>query len=69
MAAYRQALQLEPQSAETHNNLGIALGSSGNLQAAVAQFKQALTIDPDSADARRNLEMAEQALNQARTRP
>jgi tetratricopeptide (TPR) repeat protein len=46
------------------NNLGIALGSSGDLEAAIDQFQKALAIDASSTDARRNLEMAEQALRQ-----
>jgi tetratricopeptide (TPR) repeat protein len=43
---------------EAHNNLGIALGSMGDLDEAIAEFRAALALKPDFADARRNLETA-----------
>jgi spermidine synthase len=54
----RAALTWNPESAEAHNNLGIALASTGRMGEAVEQFKQALTIDPQFEDARQNLAMA-----------
>jgi Flp pilus assembly protein TadD len=38
-----------PETAEVHNDLGIASASRGQLQAAIAEFRQALVLDPDSA--------------------
>jgi Flp pilus assembly protein TadD len=43
---------------EAFNNLGVALGSLGRIDEAVARFRQALAIDPEYADARKNLETA-----------
>ena len=58
MEHYREALRLEPDSAEAHNGLGVALASLGRLDEAVGHFEQALRLDPANADARRNLERA-----------
>ena len=54
----REAIRLAPDSAESHNNLGIALASNGNLDEAVREFQQALKLKPGFADAQRNLAMA-----------
>jgi spermidine synthase len=54
----RAALKWNPDSAEAHNNLGIALASMGRMNEAVNEFRQALVIDPAFNDARRNLAMA-----------
>jgi len=61
IAALRTAVAMTPRTVEAHNNLGIALGSSGDLDAAIAEFRRALAIDPTSPDARGNLELAQQA--------
>ena len=45
-ALYLRALQLNPQLAETHNNLGLLLHSSGDVQTAVQHYKQATLISP-----------------------
>jgi Flp pilus assembly protein TadD len=58
IAEFRAALKIDPKSARTLNNLGIALGSQGRMDEAIEQFRQALALQPDSEDARRNLEMA-----------
>ena len=58
----RASLAADPQSAETLNNLGIALASQGNIREAVTLFERALAIKPDFPDAQRNLATARQAL-------
>ena len=58
IAEFRTALQIDPTSARTRNNLGIALGSQGHIAEAIDQFRQALALQPDSEDARRNLAVA-----------
>ena len=52
---FRTALQLMPDSAEAYNNLGIALASQGELDAAIDQFQRALKLQPAFVDAQRNL--------------
>ena len=56
----RAVLQLEPQSVQAHNNLGVALASLGRLDEAITEFERALAIQPSFEDARRNLSMAVQ---------
>jgi spermidine synthase len=38
-----------PESADVHNELGIALASKGQIREAIAEFRDALRLDPDSA--------------------
>jgi tetratricopeptide (TPR) repeat protein len=56
--ALRSALIWNDKSAEAHNNLGIALASTGRMDEAIDQFRLALAIDPEFDDAKRNLAMA-----------
>jgi Flp pilus assembly protein TadD len=55
-----------PQSAEAHNNLGIALGTKGKLEDAIAQFQQAVQLSPQNAEAQHNLSSALQAVGSGR---
>jgi tetratricopeptide (TPR) repeat protein len=61
IAAFRASLKLTPNSAQTHNNLGIALGIQGRLDDAIGHFEEALRIQPRFVDAERNLALARQA--------
>jgi len=38
-----------PETADVHNDLGIAYASRGLIEQAIAEFRQSLQIDPDSA--------------------
>lgn len=53
--AFRQALELHPDFAEAHNNLGLVLIQAGDDQAGIAALREAVRISPDYADARTNL--------------
>jgi len=55
---FRAALAITPTSAETLNNLGIALGSQGKIDDAIAEFQLALKLRPGFPDAQKNLAMA-----------
>ena len=49
VACYRRALELKPDFAEAHNNLGNALKDQGKLDEAVACYRRALELKPDYA--------------------
>jgi predicted O-linked N-acetylglucosamine transferase (SPINDLY family) len=55
VACHRRALELKPDFADAHNNLGITLGVQGKLDEAVACYRRALELKPDHADAYNNL--------------
>jgi len=55
IAQCRKALEINPDSAEAHNDLGVVLVSQSRLDDAVTQYRKALEIDPDYANARHNL--------------
>lgn len=54
-AAFRNAIRLQPDYAEAHNNLGLVLTQTGDTGGAVAAFREALRLQPDYAEARANL--------------
>ena len=62
MRTYRRALELDPQDAAAHNNLGWTLASEGRIAEAVPQFERALQLNPAYEDARKNLEQARRML-------
>lgn len=55
IAAYRTALQLQPDYAAAWNNLGLALKAKGQPEEAIAAFRAALRGGADDADAFTNL--------------
>ena len=55
VACCRRALELKPDYAEAHNNLGNALKEQGKLDEAVACYRRALELKPDYAEAHNNL--------------
>jgi protein O-GlcNAc transferase len=55
VACYRRALELKPDYAEAHNNLGNAFNDQGKLDEAVACYRRALELKPDFAEAHYNL--------------
>jgi cytochrome c-type biogenesis protein CcmH/NrfG len=52
---YQEALEIRPDFAEAHNNLGNALLQKGNVGEAITQYQNALQINPDYVDALNNL--------------
>ena len=53
--SYKQAIKINPNYAEAHNNMGIALKDKGDLEAAIDSYQQALKIKPDYAEAYYNM--------------
>ena len=60
-AEYGEALRLNPDHPEAHNNLGAILYSEGKIQEATAHFAAAVRLKPDYADALNNLKTARQS--------
>ena len=58
---YRQAIEIKPDSALTHNNLGNILEAQGRIDEAVEHYRRALKIDPTYGGPRRNLDRLEAA--------
>ena len=55
---YQQALQLNPDYIEAHDDLGIRFPQIGRLQEAIEHYQQALHLKPDYADAHNDLGVA-----------
>jgi Flp pilus assembly protein TadD len=52
---FQKALEIKPDHAETHYNLGTALLQKGNVDEAIVHFQKALEIKPDHAEVHNNL--------------
>jgi protein O-GlcNAc transferase len=57
-ACYRRVLEAQPNHAEAHSNLGVALQQQRKLDEAIAAYRQAIGIKPDYAEAHSNLGVA-----------
>jgi Flp pilus assembly protein TadD len=55
VAAYQSALALDPLSADTHNDLGVALAELRRFREAEPHFAEAVRLKPDDAQAKDNL--------------
>ena len=64
LQAYQRAVELMPNDAEAHSNLGVTLKELGQLDNAVASYRRALELNPDYAEAHSNLGNALTALGQ-----
>jgi Flp pilus assembly protein TadD len=69
IAHYRKALEIKPDNAEAHKNLGVALAGRGQLDEAIAHFQKALEINPDYVGARRALDAARSKRGEILTAP
>jgi tetratricopeptide (TPR) repeat protein len=58
VALYRESLQLNPASPETHHNLGSAYARIGRWPDAIAEFQETLRLNPSSERAARHLAQA-----------
>ncbi|WP_414579462.1 tetratricopeptide repeat protein, partial [Anabaena sp. CCY 9402-a] len=57
IASYQTALRLDPNFANAHNNLGLALQDQGKLEAAIAEVNIAIHLEPTNSLFRENLEI------------
>lgn len=64
IASFSRAVELDPQFAEAHNNLGVYLLQAGNHQAAVDHLRAAVALSPSWAKAHLNLGDALRAMRQ-----
>jgi len=55
LTSYKLALQLKPNNADIHFNIGIALVQNGDLDAAIDSYKRAIQLKPDNAVAHNNM--------------
>jgi tetratricopeptide (TPR) repeat protein len=51
VASFKEAIQLNPNSAEAHHNLGIAYSNQAKYDEAIPSFKKAIETDPKNAKA------------------
>ncbi len=63
IAAYQQAIQLDPAYYEAAYNLGVAASAVGDRALALAAYEQALAINPAATMARYNFGLALQKAN------
>ena len=53
--AWRKALELSPDDARAHNNLGVALAENGKIDGAIAEYRRSLELDDRSSQTNNNL--------------
>ena len=52
---FRAAVRLDPQNAELHDDLGVALGNEGDWKGEIAEYREALHMNPNDDMAHNNL--------------
>lgn len=55
LKAYRQALKLDPNRADAHNNMGNTFRDMGDTEGAARAYRQAMTVNPNLAHPHLNL--------------
>jgi tetratricopeptide (TPR) repeat protein len=68
IAAFREAVRIDPTSAETNFNLGLNLRFNGDYEAAIPVFREAIKLKPDYARALINLSRCLTLCNDAELR-
>jgi len=53
--AWRKALELSPDDARAHNNLGVALAENRKIDEAIAEYRKSLELDGGSSQTNNNL--------------
>jgi Flp pilus assembly protein TadD len=65
VACYRKAIEINPNTARYHNNLGVALESLGRSEEAVACYRKAIEINSNNARYHNNLGFALSSLGRS----
>ena len=55
LVAGQKAVEIDPQDAEAHSNLGVTQQEVGKLEEAKSSYTKAIALEPDFADAYNNL--------------
>ena len=69
LALYRTMLEIDPDSALTHSNLGATLYHLGRLEEALERIERSLALDPDLDIARIGRQQVRRALAQRERDP
>lgn len=64
MSAFHKALEVDPDNAAAHNNVGVIYWQTGNKQMALHHFNEAIRINPEHEDAISNRDNALSVLQQ-----
>ena len=64
LALYRALLEIRPEGAQTHSNLGATLYYLGRPEDALRSFERALSLDPELEIARSSLERLQRSLRE-----
>ena len=54
MFRFRRAVQIDPQDAQAHNNLAVALEANGDFDAAAKEYREALRLDRSDPHIQKN---------------
>jgi Tfp pilus assembly protein PilF len=54
MFRFRRAVQIDPQDAQAHNNLAVALEANGDFEAAAKAYREALRLDRTNQHIQKN---------------
>lgn len=54
MFRFRRAVQIDPQDAEAHNNLAVALEANGDFEAAAKEYREAMRLDRSNPHIQKN---------------
>ena len=55
ISSYRKSIEINPNYADTFNNLGVALKKNSDIEAAINSFEKALELKPDHTEAFSNM--------------